>query len=81
MDKRDTYAVRRLCLKAVILAALALARVPLSFRENAGLLFAFAALFDAGIAVVCRERVTARNFTYWDEAAVFVFMASVLMLI
>ncbi len=81
MDKRDTYALRRFCLKAVILAALALARVPSSFRENASLLFAFAALFDAGIAIVRRERVTSRNFTYWDEAAVFGFMATVLMLV
>lgn len=81
MDKRDTYALRRLCLKAAVLAALALARVPSSFRDNAGLLFAFAALFDAAIAIVRSERVTGRNFTYWDEAAVFALMATVLMLV
>ncbi len=74
MDKRDTRAIRRFCLKGAILSAFALAGAQSCFRDNATLLFAFAAILDAGIAFARREALMDRNFTYWDEAAVFVFV-------
>ncbi|MES2290069.1 MAG: hypothetical protein V4530_10055 [Pseudomonadota bacterium] len=49
----------------------------MTFRVNTTLLLIFAGFFDGGIALVRRDKLNDRNFTYWDEAAAFGFMALV----
>ncbi len=77
MDSWDRYALRRFGLKLGMLAVLALMRTPMTFRVNTTLLLIFAGFFDGGIALVRRDKLNDRNFTYWDEAAAFGFMALV----
>lgn len=80
MRNLNAYPLRRLALKLTILAAFALARGPSVFRANTVILFAFATVFDIGLALFRRDRLNHHNFTYWDEAAVFALLTCILLI-
>lgn len=76
LDSQNRYALKRFGLKFAILLAFALVQMA-PIGRTLTIMFSFASLFDLVLALVQSHHLWNRHFTYWDEAAAFLLLATI----
>lgn len=75
MNAGNRHVVNRFLLKTAVLSAAACLRSREGAWRVAAILFLFASVLDALMALLRRDRPMGPSLTYWDEAAAFLLLS------